>query len=117
MQAETCGAVKGCGRKHPSVQGFSHHLQRTARRPEGGQRDGECYPDWQMFRALYRQIARFLNWVNRTGLGSSASRTTREAENHRVEDHVGSSGWDKLKGGRLTPRAGRLTAQNFAKPS
>ena len=36
-----------------------------------------------MFRAVYRQIARFLNWVNRTGSGSSASRATREAADHR----------------------------------
>ena len=45
-----------------------------------------------MFRAVYRQIARFLNWVNRTGPGSSASQATREAEDHRldVEGQVGS---------------------------
>jgi hypothetical protein len=45
-----------------------------------------------MFRTLYRQIARFLNWVNRTGSGSSASQATREAEDHRrnVEDRSGS---------------------------
>jgi hypothetical protein len=36
-----------------------------------------------MFRAVYRQVARFLNWVNRTGSGSSASRASRDAENHR----------------------------------
>ena len=38
----------------------------------------------QLFRALYRRIARFLHWVNRTGSGSSsASRAIREAEDHR----------------------------------
>jgi hypothetical protein len=47
-----------------------------------------------MFRALYRQIARFLNWINRTGSGSSASGAIREAEDHRrdVETRSGSSG-------------------------
>lgn len=47
-----------------------------------------------MFRAVYRQIARFLDWVNRTGSGSSASQATREAENHRrdIETRSGSSG-------------------------
>lgn len=48
-----------------------------------GQRNGEWYPERQMFRVLHRQIARFLNWVNRTGSGSSASRAVREAEDHR----------------------------------
>jgi hypothetical protein len=45
-----------------------------------------------MFRALYRQIARFLNWVNRTGSESSASRAIKEAEDHRrdVENRSGS---------------------------
>jgi hypothetical protein len=45
-----------------------------------------------MFGGLYRQIARFLNWVNRTGSGSSATQATREAENHRrdVESRSGS---------------------------
>jgi hypothetical protein len=50
-----------------------------------------------MFRALYRRIARFLNWVNRTGSGSSASRTTREIERQRrdIENRYGGgSGWD-----------------------
>jgi hypothetical protein len=52
-----------------------------------------------MFRAAYRQIARFLNWINRTGSGSSTSRITKEAANHRrdVEIRSGShfgSGWD-----------------------
>ena len=47
-----------------------------------------------MFRAVYRQIARFLNWINRTGSGSSASQAIREAENHRrdIEDRSGGSG-------------------------
>jgi hypothetical protein len=47
-----------------------------------------------MFRALHRQIARFLNWINRSGSGSSASQAVREAENHRrdVEDRSGSAG-------------------------
>jgi hypothetical protein len=47
-----------------------------------------------MFRAVYRQIARFLNWVNRTGSGPSASRATREAEDHRrnVESRSGGGG-------------------------
>ena len=36
-----------------------------------------------MFRALYRQIAKFLNWVNRTGVESNASRGIKEAESHR----------------------------------
>jgi hypothetical protein len=52
-----------------------------------------------MFRAVYRQIARFLNWINGTGSGSSTSQAVREAENHRreIEDRsgiTGSSGWD-----------------------
>ena len=37
----------------------------------------------EMFRALYRQIARFLNWVNRTGVESDASRLIKDAERHR----------------------------------
>jgi hypothetical protein len=47
-----------------------------------------------MFRALYRQIARFLDWINRSGSGSSASRGTREAEDHRrdVESRYGGGG-------------------------
>ena len=47
-----------------------------------------------MFRALYRQIARFLNWVNGTGSGSSASRAVKEAEDYRrdVESRSG-IGW------------------------
>ena len=45
-----------------------------------------------MFGAVYRQIARFLNWINRTGSESSASQAISEAENHRrdVEDRSGS---------------------------
>ena len=62
-----------------------------------GKRDDECYFEWQMFRALYRQIVRFFDWVNRSGSGSSASRTTREVEDHRrdVESSSGSGfgGW------------------------
>jgi hypothetical protein len=45
-----------------------------------------------MFRSLYRQIARFLHWVNRTGSGSSGtSRALREAEDHRrdIENRYG----------------------------
>jgi len=47
-----------------------------------------------MFRAVYRQIALFLNWVNQTGSGSSASRAVKEAEDHRrdVESRSG-IGW------------------------
>jgi hypothetical protein len=47
-----------------------------------------------MFRALYRQIVRFFDWINRSGSGSSASRATREAADHRrdVEDRSG-GGW------------------------
>ena len=57
-----------------------------------------------MFRAVYWQIARFLNWVNRTGSGSSTSRATREAADHRrdVEIRSGSdsgSGWGDSGGG------------------
>ena len=45
-----------------------------------------------MFRAVYRQIARFLNWINGTGPGSSASRATREAADYRrdMESRTGS---------------------------
>jgi hypothetical protein len=41
-----------------------------------------------MFRALYRQIVRFFDWVNRSGSGSSSSRAVKEAEDHRrnIED-------------------------------
>jgi hypothetical protein len=47
-----------------------------------------------MFRALYRQIAKFLNRVNRTRSESTASQAIREAEQHRrdVESRSG-SGW------------------------
>ena len=49
-----------------------------------------------MFRSLYRQIVRFLDWVNRSGSGSSATKATREAENHRRDVEIGSgSGWDR----------------------
>ena len=56
-----------------------------------------------MFRAVYRQIARFLNWVNRTGSGSSASRATREAAEHRrdVESQNAGSFWDSGGGGGI----------------
>ena len=55
-----------------------------------------------MFRAVYRQIARFLNWVNGTGSGSSAARATREAAEHRrdVESRSGTS-WDSGGGGGI----------------
>jgi hypothetical protein len=45
-----------------------------------------------MVRALYQRIARFLNWVNRTGSESSASQSIKEAEAHRrdVETRSGS---------------------------
>jgi hypothetical protein len=50
-----------------------------------------------MIRALYRQIVRFFDWVNRSGSGSSSSRAVKEAEDHRrnIEDRYGSgsSGW------------------------
>ncbi len=47
-----------------------------------------------MFRALYRQIARFLNWVNGTRSESAASQAIREAEQYRrdIETRSGSSG-------------------------
>jgi hypothetical protein len=47
-----------------------------------------------MVRAVYRQIARFLNWINGTD-GSSASRAIKEAAEHRrdVESRSGSN-WD-----------------------
>ena len=47
-----------------------------------------------MFRAVFRLIARFLNWVNRTGTGQG-SRAIKEAEDHRraVETRSGST-WD-----------------------
>jgi hypothetical protein len=54
-----------------------------------------------MFRAVYRQIARFLNWVN--GTESSASRATREAAEHRrdVESRNAGSFWDSGGGGGI----------------
>jgi hypothetical protein len=52
-----------------------------------------------MFRAVYRQIARFLNWVNRTGSGSSASRATREAADHRRDLESRYRGGDYYGGG------------------
>ena len=53
------------------------------------------YPERQMFRAVYRQIARFLDRVNRSGSGSSASRAVKEAEDHRrdAQSRSGSDGW------------------------
>ena len=49
-----------------------------------------------MFRAIYRQIARFLNWVNRSGSGPSAAQAARDAEDHRrdVESRYGGGGGD-----------------------
>ena len=48
-------------------------------------------------RKLVSPIVRFLDWVNRSGSGSSASRATREAADHRrdVESRSGSGlgGW------------------------
>ena len=64
------------GRPYPWGNGWGN-------RPRASDPLGECYPDRQMFRAVYRQIARFLNWVNRTGSGSSASQATREAADYR----------------------------------
>ena len=46
----------------------------------------------KMFRAVYRQVARFLNWINRTGSGSSASRATNEAADHRRDVQSRSGG-------------------------
>ena len=46
-----------------------------------------------MLRAVYRQIARFLNWVNGTGSGSSASRATREAADYRRDAERRSLGY------------------------
>ena len=43
------------------------------------------YPERQMFRAVYRQIARFLDWINRSGSGPSASEAAREAKEHRQD--------------------------------
>jgi hypothetical protein len=49
-----------------------------------------------MFRAVYRQIVRFLDWINRSGSGSSTSRATREAADYRrdVEIRSGSGPGD-----------------------
>jgi hypothetical protein len=63
-----------------------------------GDFNAERYPQSEMFRALYRQIVRFLDWINRSGSGSNASAAVREAENHRrdLEDRYpgsGSGGW------------------------
>ena len=50
-----------------------------------------------MFRALYRQIARFLNWVNGTGsTPSDASRLVREAQEHR--DDIANRAGDTWQG-------------------
>jgi hypothetical protein len=48
-----------------------------------------------MFRAVYRQIVRFVDWINRSGSGSSASQATREAADHRrdIESRSGGGGW------------------------
>jgi hypothetical protein len=54
-----------------------------------------------MFRAVHRQIARFLNWVNGTGPGASPSRNriSREVADHR-RDLEGSAGkWGDVGGG------------------
>jgi hypothetical protein len=48
-----------------------------------------------MLRALYRRIARFLNWVNGSRrFESSTSQAMKEAEQHRrdIEDRSG-GGW------------------------
>ena len=51
----------------------------------------------QMFRAVYRQIVRFLDWINGSGSGSSASQATREAADHRhdveIRSDSGPGGW------------------------
>jgi hypothetical protein len=44
-----------------------------------------------MFRAVYRQIVRFLDWINRSGSGSSASQATREAADYRRDVEIRSS--------------------------
>ena len=49
------------------------------------------YPQRQMIRAVYRQIARFLNWINRTGPGASgpsAVQATREAGDARRDMEI-----------------------------
>jgi hypothetical protein len=45
-----------------------------------------------MFRAVYRQIVRFLDWINRSGSGSSASQATREAADYRRDVEIRSGG-------------------------
>jgi hypothetical protein len=64
-----------------------------------GETHGVTFPA-QMLRAVNRQIARFLNWVNRTGSGSSASGATREAADHRrdVESRSGGGRFGGLWG-------------------
>jgi hypothetical protein len=52
-----------------------------------------------MFRAVYRQIARFLNWVNGTGSGSSAVRATREAADYRRDMEIRSGAGGMGDGG------------------
>jgi hypothetical protein len=41
-----------------------------------------------MFRAVYRQIVRFLDWINRSRPGSSASQVTREAADYRRDFEI-----------------------------
>jgi hypothetical protein len=41
-----------------------------------------------MFRAVYRQIVRFLDWINRSAPGASASQITREAADHRRDVEI-----------------------------
>jgi hypothetical protein len=53
-----------------------------------------------MFRAVYRQIVRFLDWVNRSGSGSSASQATREAADYRRDEQIRSG----TTGGGPDPR-------------
>jgi hypothetical protein len=56
-----------------------------------------------MFRAVYRQIVRFLDSINRSRPGSSASQITREAADYRRDLEIRSGsrpGWlVGLKGG------------------
>jgi hypothetical protein len=81
------------------IRSFLSSRERAGERSLGV--SGECYPERQMFRAVYRQIARFLDWVN--GTGSSASRATREAAEHRrdVESRNAGSFWDSGGGGGI----------------
>jgi len=50
-----------------------------------------------MFRAVYRQIVRVLDWLNGSGSGLSASQATKEAADHRRDvEHrsdTGMGGW------------------------